>query len=109
MQQSPIVLDDTIHRAANKPVITIPTVEDAELENLGTTLEVAINGTTVFRGAEYTLRQFHFHSPSEHRIYEEYYPLEMHMVHQAASPVSQASVDCLLTRPGLYRPMNRSP
>ena len=31
----------------------------------------------------FDLKQFHFHSPSEHTINGEHFPLEMHMVHQA--------------------------
>lgn len=54
------------------------------LENLGTTLEVPVTGKTTVAGVEYRLKQFHFHTPSEHRIFEEYYPLEMHMVHESA-------------------------
>lgn len=30
----------------------------------------------------YELRQFHFHSPSEHTLGGKYYPMEVHMVHQ---------------------------
>lgn len=39
------------------------------------------NNTIVFEGKEYTLKQFHFHSPSEHKINGVQYPLEMHLVH----------------------------
>ncbi|EJD44479.1 carbonic anhydrase [Auricularia subglabra TFB-10046 SS5] len=67
----------------------------AVLENLNTTLEVPVHGG-VPRGSiavrlpdepetAYTLLQFHFHTPSEHRIDEEHYPLEMHLVFQADS------------------------
>lgn len=82
--QSPINIDDTISLATEAPVINIPSVEAAEFENLGTTVEVIVNGTTTFAGTDFTLKQFHFHTPSEHRIAEEYFPLEIHMVHEAA-------------------------
>lgn len=36
-----------------------------------------------FNGTTFELQQFHFHSPSEHRINGLQYPLEMHMVHKA--------------------------
>jgi carbonic anhydrase len=49
---------------------------------LGTTIEVIVNGTTTFAGSEFRLKQFHMHTPSEHRIGEEYYPLELHFVHE---------------------------
>lgn len=81
--QSPIVLDDTVSRAASVPQITIDAVAEAEFENLGTTLETIVSGTTVFEGKTFNLKQFHLHTPSEHRINEEYFPVEMHMVHEA--------------------------
>lgn len=58
--QSPIVLDDPIQKAASAPVVTIESVEEAEFENLGTTLEVVMTGTTSFEGpVDYTLQQFY--------------------------------------------------
>jgi carbonic anhydrase len=82
--QSPIVLDNTIEKAKERPVVKIANVEEAEFENLGTTLETIVTGTTTFGGKDFTLQQFHMHTPSEHRINDEYFPLEIHMVHQAA-------------------------
>jgi carbonic anhydrase len=70
--------------AAEAPKITIARVESAEFENLGSTIETIVNGTTTFNGSDFSLKQLHFHTPSEHRINEEYFPLEMHMVHEAA-------------------------
>jgi carbonic anhydrase len=64
--------------------MVIKDVEAAEFENLGTTVEVICNGTTTFGGKDFSLQQFHFHTPSEHRVAEEYFPLEIHMVHEAA-------------------------
>lgn len=32
----------------------------------------------------FDLKQFHFHSPSEHTVEGEFFPLEMHMVHESA-------------------------
>lgn len=81
--QSPIVIDDSIPKASEAPVLDFPSVEEAEFENLGTTLETIVSGTTKFAGKEFSLKQFHLHTPSEHRIREEYFPMEMHMVHEA--------------------------
>ncbi|KAK1230819.1 hypothetical protein PQX77_006091 [Marasmius sp. AFHP31] len=82
--QSPIVLDASIPDAPTVDM-TIQSVHEAEIENLGSTLEViGLNGTTTFQDKPYFLKQFHFHTPSEHRIDSEYYPLEMHMVHESA-------------------------
>lgn len=63
------------------------TIEEqaVDFENLGTTIEVIVNGTTSFAGSDFRLKQFHMHTPSEHRIGEEYYPLELHFVHEGVS------------------------
>ena len=53
-----------------------------------------VNGTATFDGTNYALKQFHFHTPSEHRIDEEYFPLEMHMVHQATGPFPHPKTKC---------------
>ncbi|KAF9634722.1 hypothetical protein BFW01_g5617 [Lasiodiplodia theobromae] len=82
--QSPINIDDTVALATEAPSIDIANVEAAEFENLGTTLETIVNGTTTLGGQDFSLAQFHLHTPSEHRIGDEYFPLEMHMVHEAA-------------------------
>ncbi|KAF8067645.1 alpha carbonic anhydrase [Lyophyllum atratum] len=82
--QSPINLNSAIGIAKESPRISILDLERGVLENLGSTLEVFVNGTTHFGGTTYPLVQFHFHTPSEHRIEDEYFPLEVHFVHQAA-------------------------
>ncbi len=73
--------DATIGAAADRPVVDIPD-QSVVFENLGTTIEVVVNGTTTFNGADFRLVQFHMHTPSEHHINDEFYPLEVHMVHQ---------------------------
>jgi carbonic anhydrase len=80
-RQSPINIDDSIEYAKVAPKVTIANVDEAEF---GTTVEVIVDGTTAVGDEVFTLKQFHFHTPSEHRIYEEYFPLEMHMVYEAA-------------------------
>jgi carbonic anhydrase len=87
--QSPINIDPSGSGPGVSPAtviplqMTIPSVETAEFLNLGTTLEVEVNGTTAVDGQSFALKQFHFHTPSEHRIGEKYFSLEMHMVHDA--------------------------
>ncbi|KAJ7654911.1 alpha carbonic anhydrase [Mycena rosella] len=81
--QSPIVLNNAAPKARSAPILDIPSVGQAEFMNLGTTLEVTVGGTMFFGGQALQLKQFHFHTPSEHRIDHEYFPLEMHLVHQA--------------------------
>ncbi|XMA18597.1 hypothetical protein WAI453_011388 [Rhynchosporium graminicola] len=87
-QQSPIDVTNTTTTlvAPGTLAITIPNVEAAEFENIGTTIEVVMEGKgaqTVVGGKTFELKQFHFHSPSEHTVNGEYFPLEMHMVHEA--------------------------
>ncbi|KAK7461941.1 hypothetical protein VKT23_008373 [Stygiomarasmius scandens] len=83
--QSPIVLNGSTPFAIQPPFMTIPQVPSANFTNVGATLQVATNGTTIVDGEEYALRQFHFHTPSEHRINNEFYPLEMQMVHESVN------------------------
>ncbi|KAJ2970967.1 hypothetical protein NUW58_g9544 [Xylaria curta] len=57
--------------------------EGATFENLGSTIEVVmegLGGTLELEGVEYELLQFHFHHPSEHVDNGVSMPMEMHMV-----------------------------
>lgn len=80
-------IDSKVAIATEKPVLDIPE-QAVEFENLGTTIEVIVNGTTKFAGSDFRLKQFHMHTPSEHRVNDEYYPLEVHMVHEGVSKFS---------------------
>ena len=83
--QSPINLDNTIPFAHTNPIIKFPPLPNATLLNTGVLVEVpytTVNGTTIYQGHTYQIQQFHFHVPGEHRVNEEGYPSEMHMVHQ---------------------------
>ena len=84
--QSPIILDGTIPQLTAgtiKMEVANPAV--SKFQNLGTTVEVEMEGKTTVGNATFNLKQFHFHTPSEHRINGEYFPIEVHMVHEAAS------------------------
>jgi len=72
-------------------------------------LEVINNGKTVkvnydsgssvtIDGKTYELKQFHFHTPSEHRINDDLSAMEMHLVHQ--SDDGQYAVVALMIEPG---------
>lgn len=56
------------------------------VENNGHTIEVTPTDPSKFiakiGGLDYELLQFHFHTPSEHRLNNEHFPLEVHFVHQ---------------------------
>lgn len=93
--QSPINIDSSITLATEKPVLDIPE-QTVEFENLNTTIEVIVNGTTTFGGNQFQLAQYHIHTPSEHRINREFFPLEVHMVHTGVADPSQIAVLALM-------------
>jgi carbonic anhydrase len=63
--------------------------QGAEFLNLGTTVEVLADGSANIRNKRYNLKQFHFHTPSEHHLNGAYFPAEVHFVFQAAGKASQ--------------------
>ncbi|KAL4893910.1 alpha carbonic anhydrase [Aspergillus ambiguus] len=65
--------------------LNIPRAYHAKFENLGFGLEVILHkGTLTVESKTYRLVQFHFHTPSEHRVNDEYYPMEAHFVFQSS-------------------------
>ncbi|KAF2741978.1 carbonic anhydrase, partial [Sporormia fimetaria CBS 119925] len=94
--QSPINIDASISKASEAPVVTIDSTQPVEFENLGTTIEVLVNGTTSFAGTDFRLKQFHIHTPSEHRVGEEYFPLEAHFVHEGVTDPNALAVIAVL-------------
>ncbi|KAK2008380.1 carbonic anhydrase [Colletotrichum eremochloae] len=87
VQQSPINLNDTSAKLVPGTTLgfDLPDLPDgAVFENLGSTLEVvAPNGTLTRHGRKFKLKQFHFHTPSEHRVDSEHFPMEVHFVFEA--------------------------
>lgn len=51
----------------------------------GHTIQITVDegSTFTFGDNTYSLKQFHFHTPSEHTIDGQHAPMEMHMVHQS--------------------------
>ena len=84
-QQSPIVLNSSIPTISGSAVSwTVPDYPNgAVFENPGTNVLVMVNGSLVLNGTTFSLAQFHFHTPSEHRIDGEFYPMEMHWVFES--------------------------
>ena len=80
--QSPINLNSSIPLGpgSNTTISVDSYPNGTTFENLGATIEVPSNGTLVAGGQSYKLAQFHFHTPSEHRVNLEYFPMEMHFV-----------------------------
>ena len=88
-KQSPIVVDSSIPFApSGSLILNLPPALDAEFENLGTNLEAVVNGSLTANGKVYALQQFHFHTPGEHRYFDEFYPMEVHFVFQNAADLS---------------------
>ncbi|WP_333703661.1 carbonic anhydrase [Vibrio hepatarius] len=52
------------------------------ITNNGHTLQAKVEGANTFKvdGVEFSLAQFHFHTPSENTIKSQHYPLEAHFV-----------------------------
>jgi carbonic anhydrase len=57
-----------------------------EIIDNGHTIQITVDegSTFTFEGKSYALKQFHFHTPSEHTLDGKHMPMEMHMVHQSA-------------------------
>lgn len=68
-------------------VVSIADTPGSEFENLGTTVEVLVNGTLSDALKEYKMEQFHFHTPSEHHINGQYFPMESHFVFEAEGTI----------------------
>lgn len=86
--QSPINIETSAISYATAGLIKmeVPSVQSAKFENLGSGMEVVMpNGTLVINGTTYPLAQFHFHTPSEHRVNNEYFPMECHFVFETSS------------------------
>lgn len=104
-----MIADSSVSFATEKPIIDIPQ-QAVVFENLNTTIEVVVNGTTTFDGNQFGLAQFHIHTPSEHRINREYFPLEVHMVHKGIGMCILANYGrltiraALTSRPTPYNP-----
>ena len=81
------MIDSTISYVPGSSIEwTVPNYDEgAEFENLGTNVEVVVNGSMVDRnsGKHFELAQFHFHTPAEHRVDDMFYPMEMHWVFES--------------------------
>ena len=73
------------------------------LVNNGHTVQVNVEPGSKMRfdNKEYELKQFHFHTPSEHRLFARELPIEIHFVHESQD--GELAVVAALGRIG-YRP-----
>jgi carbonic anhydrase len=84
-QQSPVDLRNSVAAGLEEIEIFWRPLR-LDILNNGHTIQVNAQpgGFMVLEGTRYDLLQFHFHHPSEHTVYGEQYPMEVHFVHKAA-------------------------
>ena len=81
--QSPVnILSNRAGGGHHEVAINLHHAEPNYLENKGHTIQLDFQpgSSVVFDGREYQLKQFHFHTPSEHQIDGITYPMEGHIV-----------------------------
>lgn len=85
-RQSPIDIETGSVIKASDAIMAEITYQpmEVEAEHLPYTYEIMESfGGLMLQNRNYTMLQFHFHSPSEHTINGVHYDLEMHIVHKA--------------------------
>lgn len=85
-QQSPIDLTRAMIANVGVPSPNWIPTRGGTIVNNGHTIEVDVSGAggIELNGVKYSLKQFHFHHPSEHTINGKVVPLELHLVHAAS-------------------------
>ncbi|XP_022743466.1 alpha carbonic anhydrase 1, chloroplastic-like [Durio zibethinus] len=88
-KQSPINIqkNQTVHNKLLKPLIRNYKPANSTLVNNGFNIGVRFDeyaGEVTIDGKTYSLRQMHWHLPSEHHINGEQFAAELHLVHRAA-------------------------
>jgi carbonic anhydrase len=85
VNQSPIAIGETV-KAGLLPLRIDYRGHTTRITNNGHTLQVDVESGSFLEveGGRFELKQFHFHSPSEHSIRGESFPLEAHFVHRDA-------------------------
>lgn len=86
--QSPVDIQHTFKAHIN-PLETHYTTSPDALLNNGHTIQASYSDTNTANTIEldnetFTLKQFHFHAPSENTINGKHYPLELHLVNQSS-------------------------
>ena len=98
--QSPIDLKDIVD--ADLPAIKFNynMLSPADITNNGHTVQVNLwsGGEITLDGDKFTLKQFHFHTPSENTINGKNFPLEAHLVH--LNKKNEIAVVAILFEPG---------
>ncbi|KAM0755191.1 carbonic anhydrase [Meredithblackwellia eburnea MCA 4105] len=95
IRQSPILIDtsDIASLAPEGSIQLNIANQEGEFENRGTNVEVVVNGTMNDGVEDWNLKQFHFHTPSEHRLVDSgFFEAETHFVFSAADGSERISV-----------------
>jgi len=81
--QSPINIETTEHEAVHDVEFNY-TAAPLDILNNGQTIKVCCEGagSVTYLEQTYPLKQFHFHHPAEHTIDDEFYEIELHLVHE---------------------------
>ena len=84
--QSPIDLSGAVDANLEELILDYPNRGIVGEVNNGHTIQENLNpgNFITIQGQKYEAKQFHFHSPSEHRIDGKSFPLEIHLVHSNA-------------------------
>jgi carbonic anhydrase len=100
--QSPVDLENWTE-TKGPAVIVKYTASGASIKNTGHDIEVIPDRpmTITIDGAPYTLRQFHFHVPSEHLIRGTRAAAEIHFVNDSADRKSVAAIAVLISADGM--------
>ncbi|KAK6535348.1 hypothetical protein TWF694_001810 [Orbilia ellipsospora] len=93
--QSPINIISSMDVSSRGDVAHYADIEDEgyDFNNTGHTVECYYAGEkATLGGVEYELQRFHFHTPSEHRLNNQWYPLEAHFVHAGVADPNTIAV-----------------
>lgn len=84
--QSPINITEAVADAALQPLETEYMDVPIDVNNNGKTVQFsyAAGSDLIINGDAYELKQFHFHTGSEHQVEGEQFEMEIHLVHQNA-------------------------
>ncbi|NJK89890.1 MAG: carbonic anhydrase family protein [Myxococcales bacterium] len=106
--QSPVNIVTRDAKGATSKVVVHYGRSNERALNLGHTVEVMFDERSNWcevDGAKYELKQFHFHTPSEHLIDGVTYPMEMHLVHAKADEPDKFMVIGILFKQGSDNPL----
>lgn len=83
-QQSPINIKNVTVTATDAPTISYTTSESLNIHDNGHTIvytPTTQNNAITLNNERFELKQFHYHTPSEHQFGNQNYPAEVHFVH----------------------------